>query len=165
MLTPAILALLLGAPHVKPVELAALRKESSLKTSEELIQYMGSLGLESSAAMTWIPSRDGYQGRRAFWLTCKDKKKTVVCEIGFIAWTNADEKANMASMLVSGGYFTSPIYSKENYATWKTLSQYFPRRGPNRWELIVIADSDSSIITVSVAERIFDLFGESIDRT
>ncbi|MCC7435250.1 MAG: hypothetical protein IT363_11235 [Methanoregulaceae archaeon] len=165
MMIPVVLAVLLGVPQVKDVQLASLEKKSSLRTSGALVKYLGTLDLTTSAAMTWIPSREDYRGRRAFWLTCKDTKKTVVCEIGFIAWTSADDKANMASMLVSGGYFTSPIYSKENYATWKTLSQYFPRRGPNRWELIVIARSDSSIITVPVVERIFAFFGESIDRT
>lgn len=163
MLAPAILALVIGAPHVKPVELAALRKESSLKTSDELIRYLQSLDLEVSAAKTWIPTREDYPGRRAFWITCKDQQNKVICEVGFLAWYPTDDKANMAAMLVNGGYFVSPLYSGTNYTYWQTLSQYWPRKGPNRWEVIVLAHADSSVIKAPIARRIGAFLGEKTD--
>lgn len=161
MLIPVILTLVIGAPQVKPVDLASLRNESSLKTSDELISNLQSLGLEVSAAMTWIPTRDDFQGRRAFWIVGKDKKNAVTCEIGFIRWYASNPRENRAALLVHGGYFPSTLYAGMDYRIQQTVSQDWPRLGPNRWEVIIIARLGSPADEKSVKKRIMACFGES----
>lgn len=163
MLTPVLLALLIGAPQVKPVDIASLRKESALKTSDELIDHLESLGLEVSAAMTWTPTQDDFQGRRAFWIVGKDKQNAVTCEIGFIPWYASNPRENRAALLVHGGYFPSTLYAGMDYRIQQTVSQDWPRQGPNRWEVIIVARLGSSVDRDSVTKRIMGYFGE-VDR-
>jgi hypothetical protein len=51
-----------------------------------------------------------------------------------------------------------------DYRIQQTVSQNWPRHGPNRWEVIIIARLGSPADEKSVKKRIMAFFGESIDR-
>lgn len=110
-----------------------------------------------SYQMTWLPKDQHFAGRRAFFVSARNGRRTLF-ELGLVPWTSRDSKENIATYLVTGGVFESKLYKGSDYIIYNTTSQYWPRSGSDRWAIVLIVDS-SWVGAEEYARQVFSLFG------